>query len=142
MSPIDLLLARLQPYRLRETAPGRWRACCPAHEGTNPQALSVAIGDTGAVLLHCWRGCEVEQIAQALGLELADLFPPKESSGKRIRGAWVPSDAFDVARAEVALVATIAGALRHDQVVSDEDWNRLALAAQRLDDIARIAYAR
>jgi hypothetical protein len=37
----------------------------------------VAEGDDGRVLLKCFAGCPVEQIVEALGLTLADLFPPK-----------------------------------------------------------------
>lgn len=50
-----------------------WKACCPAHEDTNP-SLSVVIGDNGRALVHCFAGCPPESIVKALGLEMADLF--------------------------------------------------------------------
>lgn len=81
MNPIDLVLTRLEPFLLRESGRDRWRACCPAHGGRNPSALSIGIGDAGGVLLRCWSGCEVEQVAHALGLELQDLFPPRRDAG-------------------------------------------------------------
>src|SRR5262245_8297253 len=73
MNPIDTVLDRLVPFKLRENGQGRWRACCPAHGGRNPTALSVGVGAEDQVLLRCWHGCEVEQIAQSIGLDLQDL---------------------------------------------------------------------
>lgn len=77
MSAIDQVLSRLDVFKLRESGENRWRACCPAHGGSNPSVLSVGVGDDGRVLLRCWHGCSVDQIAGALGLDLQDLFPPR-----------------------------------------------------------------
>lgn len=79
--PIDAVLSRLDGFKLRENGRERWRACCPAHGGSNPSALSIGVGENDAVLLRCWQGCDVEQIVGALGLELSDLFPPRQSNG-------------------------------------------------------------
>jgi len=49
--PIDLVLSRLGGFEPRENGRDRWRACCPAHRGANPSALSIGVGDKGAVLL-------------------------------------------------------------------------------------------
>lgn len=89
-SPIDLVLSRLEQFKLRAHGRDRWRACCPAHGGSNPSALSVGVGADDQVLLRCWHGCEVEQVAHALGLDLTDLFPPTpqqqhHTSGKPAR---------------------------------------------------------
>ncbi len=72
--PIDLVLSRLEGYKLKPNGRDRWRACCPAHGGSNPSALSIGIGDSDAVLLRCWQGCSVDQVAGALGLALQDLY--------------------------------------------------------------------
>lgn len=48
-------------------------ARCPAHED-RVSSLSVGEGEEGRVLVRCFAGCTVEMIANALGLELADLF--------------------------------------------------------------------
>jgi hypothetical protein len=47
---------------------------CPAHADGVP-SLSVAQATDGKVLLHCFAGCEVEDVVRALGLVLSDLFP-------------------------------------------------------------------
>ena len=60
-------------------------AKCPGHEdGT--ASLSISAGDDGRTLLHCHAGCTPQTICAAIGLTLADLFPPKEahSGAKRI----------------------------------------------------------
>lgn len=75
MSPIDVVLSRVEA---RESAPGRWRAACPVCGGRNRSTLSIGEGDTGAVLIRCFKSeCSAESIASALGLELQDLFPSK-----------------------------------------------------------------
>lgn len=78
MRPVDKILDRLE--RVRATS-GGWSACCPAHDDRNP-SLSVKEGDNDAVLIHCFAGCEVADIVAALGLQLSDLFPPKDSSSR------------------------------------------------------------
>jgi hypothetical protein len=73
------ILDRLE--RVRPTTRG-WSACCPAHHDRNP-SLSVAEGDIG-VLVKCWAGCTVDEITDAMGLRVADLFY-RPLSGKKQR---------------------------------------------------------
>lgn len=42
-----------------------FRARCPAHNDDNP-SLSVAEGDNGKVLLHCYAGCSYEEVRKAM----------------------------------------------------------------------------
>lgn len=67
------LLSRLG--RVRRTGNG-YLARCPAHED-RVNSLSVGDGEEGRILLKCHSGCEVERIAKALGLTVADLFPTR-----------------------------------------------------------------
>jgi len=89
-SAIDQLLTRLDG--VRTVGPGRWRARCPAHEGRNRQALSIAEGSDGAVLVKCFHGCCAVDIVRACGLELADLFPRNRDAHstrpRRVRPDW------------------------------------------------------
>lgn len=62
---------------------GRWYARCPAHEDRSP-SLSISTGDDGRVLLHCFTGCSVDEIRQALGLRWADLFPDDATRDYRV----------------------------------------------------------
>jgi hypothetical protein len=50
-----------------------WIARCPAHDDRTP-SMSVAEGDDGRVLVHCFAGCPPAKITAALGLRLTDLF--------------------------------------------------------------------
>lgn len=71
MNSIDQILGRL--VRVHRQARG-WTARCPAHEDRH-NSLSVAEGEDGKVLLHCFAGCSVETVVASLGLTLRDLFP-------------------------------------------------------------------
>lgn len=77
--PVELVLARLD--RVRHKGSGKWDACCPAHDDRNP-SLSIAEGENGAVLLKCFAGCETADVVAAMGMELSDLFPPKDSHSR------------------------------------------------------------
>jgi hypothetical protein len=77
-SPVETLLAGLPKHR--KTGPGRWLGSCPGplHK-RGDRNMSLSIGETaeGAVLIHCFAGCEPGAILATLGLELRDLYPPK-----------------------------------------------------------------
>lgn len=49
-----------------------WMAPCPAHADHNP-SLSIADGEHGT-LLHCFAGCELHAICDALGIRVGQLF--------------------------------------------------------------------
>jgi hypothetical protein len=59
------VLGRLD--RVRPTTRG-WSACCPAHADRTP-SLSLAEGET-CVLVKCWAGCKLDDIAAAMGLRV------------------------------------------------------------------------
>lgn len=137
--PIDVVLDRLAQYRVRPHGRDRWRACCPAHGGTNPSALSIGIGNDDAVLLRCWSGCEVHEIAQALGLELHDLFPPKPQGHatpkpRRI-GMLTTGQALDLIRAECNLIWVAAHNLAAGHALAPADLQRLSTAANRVENL-------
>lgn len=71
-TPVDRFVSRVE--KVKATRPGHWRARCPSH-GSKGLTLSIAEGDDGTVLLHCFAGCDVAAIVGAVGLELSDLFP-------------------------------------------------------------------
>ncbi len=83
---IEEFLSRLKG--VVETGAGRWSACCPAHDDSNP-SMSVTVGDKGGILVHCHAGCTAEAIVGALGLEMADLMPGEK---RRKKGAAVKKD--------------------------------------------------
>jgi hypothetical protein len=136
-APIDAVLARLDGYKLRENGRDRWRACCPAHGGSNPSALSVGIADNGSVLLRCWQGCSIEQIVGALGLDVVDLFPPRQQAGDgggalQRRRMLTARQALDLLVSESLVVYVIATDVHRQRTVSDADFDRLQVAAARI----------
>jgi hypothetical protein len=82
-APIDLVLPRLTG--VIETSNG-WDALCPAHDDSRP-SLGVAVTEDGTVLLKCRsHGCSADAICRAIGLKLADLFPPESRNGSPRKG--------------------------------------------------------
>ena len=51
---------------------GRYQALCPAHGDKSP-SLSILPGKT-AILVKCWSGCTVKEIASSLGIKVRDLW--------------------------------------------------------------------
>jgi hypothetical protein len=70
---IDALLPRLD--RVQHGTHG-WRADCPNGHKTRG-TLSVAQGDDGRLLLHCFAGCCASDVLAALGLSMADIQPQR-----------------------------------------------------------------
>jgi len=102
ISPIDIIIGRLRdrgcnPRSARE---GQWTARCPNtarhNRGDKNPSLSVSIGADGKGLVHCHTGCTPPEIALALGLRVADLFPPEErKNGQQGRKVVARYDYFD-----------------------------------------------
>jgi hypothetical protein len=80
MNPLDLVLSKLSTYK---PYGHQYRARCPGHQGKGDTSLSIAEGEGGAVLLHCFGSCDTEAILAALGLTWPDLFP--EGDRRRTR---------------------------------------------------------
>ena len=66
---IDGLLSRLE--RVQKGGSG-WRADCPNGHKTHG-TLSIAQGDNGAILVHCFSGCATSDVLGALGLAMSDI---------------------------------------------------------------------
>jgi hypothetical protein len=76
VSPLQVVLGRLD--RVRRSGDG-FMARCPAHEDRTP-SLSIKETDEGTVLVHCFAGCRPEEVAGAIGLNLAALFSSKSGT--------------------------------------------------------------
>jgi hypothetical protein len=128
---IDLLLSKLE--KVKPTGPTRWKACCPAHDDKGP-SLSIRETDSGSTLVHCFAGCSVHEIVQAVGLELSDLFPPR-IAGDHARPERRPFNASDALRAigfEALVVCAAAAALATGDPLSAVDRERLLQAGERI----------
>ena len=63
---------------VRRTRRG-WSARCPVHRDRSP-SLSIAEGDGGRLLLHCFAGCAYDEIVTALDLDRPRRFDIETSS--------------------------------------------------------------
>lgn len=73
-----------------------WQARCPAHDDRSP-SLSLREGEQG-LLLHCFAGCSLEAICEALGLKVRELFYSHERDRETWREASRKRDADRRAR--------------------------------------------
>ena len=136
---VEILLNRLE--HVRQYGQG-YRAKCPAHDGKSPGSLSVAIGDDGRILLHCFGGCSALDVVHAVGLELSDLFE------KRIMHNATPVErrvlrelarqcqwkaAVPALMSESIVVLMAAGMLDKGEALSKADDDRLMLAIERIE---------
>ncbi|MEI6760158.1 MAG: hypothetical protein WCO22_06865 [Betaproteobacteria bacterium] len=131
-SPIEKVLGGLTKARQRQ--PGQWSACCPAHADRGP-SLSVRETPEGAVLVHCFAGCTVDAVLGALGLELSDLFPPREKSGRepqRQPRLLTAPQALELLEAEATFIAVAARNIANGVTLTQPDLDRLLLAAGRV----------
>jgi hypothetical protein len=74
---VEAILGRLNGAR--RSGSGRI-ARCPAHEDRNP-SLSLR-EENGRVLLHCFAGCSVEAVCDALKIKVSDLFGEPHAARK------------------------------------------------------------
>jgi hypothetical protein len=135
MNPnLDNLLSRLTKVKGRN---GSWIACCPAHSDRNP-SMTIRETEEGKILLHCFAGCSVGEIAGAIGFDLTDLFPPKQDgydyNQDRSRPRFFASDLLKVMQFEATVVALAASTLAAGRPLSTEDLQRLRLAQSRITE--------
>jgi len=146
---IETFLDKLE--NLRRCGPGRWVACCPAHQGDG-RSLSIREAESGAILLHCWaHGCTVTDITAAVGLTVGDLFPEKRAPsgkqdgrdhfGKPIRmpehaHQHAALDALKSLHTETLIALIAAEHLRDGDGLDDADLERVTLAAHRIGIVA------
>lgn len=128
MSNVDTFLSRLD--KVRQTGPDSWMACCPAHEDKSA-SLSIRHADD-KTLIHCFAGCSVHEVVSAIGLEICDLFPPRESHGKPERRPFPAMDALRGIAFEALVVSAAASALLAGHPFTQVDRERLSLAAARI----------
>jgi hypothetical protein len=136
-----IILDRLEG--VRQTAPGRWLARCPAHADRSP-SLSIRELDDGRVLIHDFAGCEVHEILAHVGLNFADLF--EKPLGQQFAPTKSRTSAAEVLGTldhETHVVAIIGADMLENRAIDEPTWKRLAAAVERIGTArARSAPAR
>lgn len=132
----DKLLSRL--HRVKRTGPGKWIASCPTREDKSP-SLAIREMDDGTILLHDFGGESVEAILSAVGLSFADLYPDKPGHvAKPIRRPFNASDVLSLVAFESAVAVVVVADVVHGKEITDQDFERLLVAAKRLGNAAEV----
>lgn len=132
-APIDMVLSRLD--HPKSTGKDRWRAACPVCGGRNRSTLSVRLDENNAVGVKCFKSeCSTDLIVGALGLELSDLFPPRDSHSRPLkRRSMISADqALELLDEEAQFVGTCAANIAHGVALTTNDKDRCLTAAGRI----------
>ena len=108
---LSALLDRLQGVRPAGAA--KWMAKCPAHEDRRPSLALRELTD-GRILLHCFAGCETDDVLAAVGLEFRDLMPECLGEFKPERRGFTATDALRALSSEAAF--------RHAELPHIPNW--------------------
>ena len=130
---VDSILSRCE--LVSETSPSKYKARCPAHDDRTP-SLSIRETDDGRVLIHCFAGCEVEDVLAALGMTFTDVMPDSlsldlPSKAKKYR--LTARDALETLDHESLVVAVIGSDFLDRREIDEPTWARLASAVQRIN---------
>jgi hypothetical protein len=131
LSKLDRVVGRGKEYTAR----------CPAHSDRGP-SLSLRQTDDGRILVHCFAGCSVDKVVEAVGMELGDLFPPKDPSQPFKPGLKAPFYATDLLRIiafEALVLQIMAFDMSQGKPLSEEDRQRAYKAYERIDEAKRYA---
>ena len=123
--PIDNVLGRLE--NTVETEKYQYRAKCPVHQKANSQSRTLSITEVtdGNVLLHCFAGCDYEEVLEAIGLEKKHLFPPE---------TYIANWAYErdpLKKSPKQLISELKPSMTYLQIlISDieKNWDQLATA--------------
>ena len=129
---IEVLMSRLDG--VKETGPGKYLSRCPAHDDKSP-SLAIKDGDDGRVLIHCFAGCETENVLSAIGMTFSDIMPERigqDHSYKPVRHRISPRDALSTLDHESLVVAIIGADFLEHKEIDDETWSRLGIAVNRI----------
>jgi len=110
---------------------GKWMACCPAHQDKSP-SLAVTEADD-RVLVHCFSGCDTQDVTAAIGLNVADL------SYNKLTGAEMTErkrQRFEeVLKSERIQVAIINAVEKVERPLTNHERDRRSLGQQRINKI-------
>jgi len=134
---VDALLGACK--RVKKTGSSNWLACCPAHDDKNPSMTVRELPD-GMVLVHCFAGCSVEEIATAAGIKLDELFPEKTCEYKQPqRRSFPAADVLAAVVREINVMSIVAADLAAGKPLDEESARRMRTARARLTEASRLA---
>ena len=141
MSNIDTVLNALSG--VKNMGKGKFSALCPVHNEKTP-SLRITELEGERIIMHCF-GCGANgvQVIDALGLDMATLFPPKPDNERGgYRRERVPFPAFDILKAmvhEATIIMLAAGDVLDGRKISEPDYARIELARNRISSAVQCA---
>ncbi len=133
-SKLNLFLSRLDGVKTNGSF--KWLARCPAHNDRSPSLAIKLVDDR--ILIHCFAGCSVHAVLDAVGLDMADLFPdrianPGASKSKAQR--FSPYELFPLLIQEALILALAFDAVVSGDALADTDRQR---AVQAFNAVLRL----
>lgn len=125
---------------MKRTGKETWLACCPGHEDKTPSMTVRELAD-GRVLVHCFGGCDVEQILSGAGLTFDALFPEKQKADSLppVRRPFPAADVLEAVEGEAFYVAFMALSMSNGYQLEPRDKEILMRAYERVMEARRIA---
>jgi hypothetical protein len=113
---------------VRPTGNGCWIAKCPAHPDRSP---SLSIRDANdRVLLHCFAGCDPDDVLAAIGLGLKDLFErPLAHHVAPIHSAIPARDLLVLLDHEIVVAVLILDDVIRRRAIKESELSRLMQAS-------------
>lgn len=125
---------------VKDNGRGKWLAKCPAHKDKRP-SLSIREADSGAVLVKCWTGCTTAEIVGAVGLDVSELFPPREgfTEGKAQHRERVitAADGLRLLDFEADVICIVADQLARGLAIDSETREALTTARHTIRNVYR-----
>lgn len=109
--------------KVRKSGDRVWSARCPAHADKGP-SLRIT-DDDGKILIHCFAGCSAADVVAAVGVTLADLFPPRNPrEAAQYRREKFAKATLKELRSELTIALIILADLCNKRTISDADAAR------------------
>ena len=136
---VDTFLSRLEG--VRQTAPNRWIARCSAHEDRSP-SLTISEGRDGRILAHCFAGCPIESVVNAVGLTLSDIMPEGPAPMLPVRGRRIPAgEVLEAMAVNAMCVAILAADMARGRQLEEADKDKLFAIAGEFQEAIELAGA-
>jgi hypothetical protein len=132
-----VLLDRLDG--VKQTAPDRWVAKCPAHEDRSP-SLSIREVDDGKTLLQCFAGCSALDVLDSVGLDWGALFREDGHKPSAPTRSMIPArDLLVILDHEITVVVLILQEIVSTRKIGAGHFERLLKASARVSKARVIA---
>jgi len=133
---VETVLERLDKVKAR--GKGAWSACCPAHNDRSPSLSIREVDDR--LLLHCFSGCQIDEVVAAMGLELSDLMGERDTDHSPKRRSYFNAKQVLDCIAQDATTVAILGSNLQSRPLSETEHQTLFDAVGRIN--ASLRYVR